>query len=67
MGPYSDLKQIKRAGAIKRLLDNNPQLDDQTKIMWSRHLKNLSVSEEEYNERVISTYSKMKKGFIPYE
>jgi len=67
MGPYSEQKQIERAGAIKRLLDTNPQMNDITRAMWQRHVNNLAVSEEEYNARVKAIYSNMKKGVIEYE
>ena len=67
MGPYSEQKQIERAGAIKRLLDTNPQMNDITRAMRQRHVNNLAVSEEEYNARVKAIYSNMKKGVIEYE
>ena len=67
MGPYSEQKQIERAGAIKRLLDNNPHMDPVTRSMWERKANALAVSEEEYNARVKAIYSNMKKGVIEYE
>lgn len=67
MGPYNEDRQIQRAGAIERLLKNNPQLSEDTRNMWQKHLKDLSVSEEEYNAKVKSVYGKMTRGFKPYE
>ena len=67
MGPYSEQKQLERAGAIKRLLDNNPNMDSVTRSMWERKANALAISEEEYNARVKAIYSKMKRGVIEYE
>jgi hypothetical protein len=67
MGPYSEEKQIERAGAIKRLLDNNPNLDPVYRATWQRHANNLAISEDEYNARVKAIYSGMKRGVIEYE
>ena len=67
MGPYSEKKQIERAGAIKRLLETNPQMNEITRAMWQKHANNLAVTEEEYNARVKAIYSKMKRGVIEYE
>lgn len=67
MGPYSEQKQIERAGAIQRLLDNNPNLDPVYRATWERHARNLAVSEEEYNARVRSIYANLKREVIEYE
>jgi len=67
MGPYSEQKQIERAGAIKRLLDDNPNMDPVTRSMWERKANALAVTEEEYNARVKAIYSNMKRGVIEYE
>jgi hypothetical protein len=61
MGPYSEKKQWERAGAIKRLLENNPQLDDYMKSIWQRKLRELALSEDEYNLRVREIFSRVKK------
>ena len=61
MGPYSEEKQWERAGAIKRLLENNPQLDDYMKSIWQRKLRELALSEDEYNLRVREIFARVKK------
>jgi len=61
MGPYSEKKQWERAGAIKRLLENNPQLDDYMKSIWQKKLRELALSEDEYNRRVREIFSRVKK------
>ena len=57
MGPFSEQKQIERADSIQRLLDSNPQLDDHMKGIWLKHLRNLALTEDEYNKRVKEIYS----------
>lgn len=64
LGPFSEDKQYRRAEAIQRLLDNNPQLDSQTKIMWQRHLQELCHNEETYNYRVMHVYSQLRRGLL---
>tara|TARA_B110000503_G_scaffold116858_1_gene176330 strand:- start:106 stop:306 length:201 start_codon:yes stop_codon:yes gene_type:complete len=61
MGPFSEMKQLSRAAAIKRLLDSNPQLDITTRTMWETKLKNLAFTEEQYNDRVVAVFKGIKK------
>jgi hypothetical protein len=71
VGPYSEKKQIERAGSIQRLLDSNPQMDDYMKSIWQKHAMNIAFTEEEYNRRVKSIYSNLqprhKGGWATYE
>ena len=68
MGPFSEQKQFERATAIKRLLDNNPQIEDLYRGMWENKLRGLAKNETEYNYRVKTIYSQMKRGpVIQYE
>ena len=62
MGPYSEEVQYKRASAIQRLLDNNPDLDPLYRAMWNKHLINLAKNETTYNYRVKNIYQHMRKG-----
>jgi hypothetical protein len=57
MGPFSNEKQFQRATAIKRLLANSINLDDEMIGMWKRKLIGLSVNEDEYNKRVREIYN----------
>ena len=58
MGPYSEIKQAQRKAAIKKVLKNK-KLHEDMRIIWTRHLNNLSVNEEEYNIKVKSIYEKL--------
>lgn len=62
MGPYSEDTQFKRAEAIKRLLEQNPQLDPLYRGMWENKLRALAKNETEYNWRVRNLYEGMKRG-----
>ena len=61
MGPYSEDKQMQRAESIQRLLDINPQLDRQYRVMWENKLRALATNEESYNARVKATYGHLEK------
>lgn len=61
MGPFSEQKQFERATSIKRLLDQNPDLDVLTRAMWKSKLKNLALTEERYNARVKNIFSNMTR------
>jgi hypothetical protein len=62
MGPFSEEIQYKRATSIKRLLQQNPQLDELTRAMWESKLKNLALTEERYNARVRAIFSGMQRS-----
>ena len=61
MEPYSEIKQMQRAESIQRLLDINPQLDRQYRVMWENKLRALATNEESYNARVKATYGHLEK------
>ena len=57
MGPFSNDIQGQRADSIQRLLDDNPQIDKHMKSIWLKHLRNLALTEDEYNQRVRDVYT----------
>ena len=70
MGPFSEERQLHRVGAIKRLLETNPQMDDYMKSVWKKHAMNIAYTEDEYNNRVRQVYSLLKpkhRGWVTYE
>lgn len=70
MGPFSETVQKHRADSIQRLLDTNPQIDDYMKSIWQSKLKDLALTEDEYNLRVKKIYSLIKpkhRGWVTYE
>jgi hypothetical protein len=70
MGPFSETVQKHRADSIQYLLDTNPQLDGYMKSIWEMKLKDLALTEDEYNTRVKKIYSLMRpkhRGWVSYE
>jgi len=70
MGPFSETVQKHRADSIQYLLDTNPQIDDYMKSIWQSKLKDLALTEDEYNARVKKIYSLMRpkhRGWVTYE
>ncbi len=70
MGPFSETVQKHRADSIQYLLDTNPQIDDYMKSIWQSKLKDLALTEDEYNARVKKIYSLMQpkhRGWVTYE
>ena len=70
VGPFSKIVQKHRADSIQYLLDTNPQLDGYMKSIWQSKLKDLALTEDEYNTRVKKIYSLMRpkhRGWVSYE
>ena len=67
MGPYSEDKQFQRATSIKRLLDDNPDMDPLYRAIWNKHLMNLALNETTYNYRVKNIYSNLRREIISWE
>lgn len=67
MGPYSEQKQLERATAVAQLLQQ-PNLSTWARDYWSTVLKRLSRSEEQYNARVVATWTDIRnqqtKGWL---
>ena len=63
MGPFDENVQAKRARAIESVL-SNPKLGKYTRDIWTSHLRNLAVTEDEYNKRVREVYSNYKPMLI---
>jgi len=62
MGPYSEIKQLERAEAVKAVLAR-PNLSDWAKFFWAKVLRDLCFDEDLYNRRVRETYR--KENFRP--
>lgn len=66
MGPYSETKQSQRKANLKLILAN-PKLSEDMRIIWTRHLNNLSDNEEEYNKKVKQIYSLLQpKNYLTW-
>jgi len=60
MGPYNEKRQLKRMGAVYRLLEQ-PNLSDWARNYWTTVFNTISRDEARYNARVKTVYSKMKR------
>lgn len=59
MEQFSEKKQSQRKAAIKKILKRKT-LPEDMRIIWTRHLNNLSVNEDEYNEKVKNIYANLR-------
>lgn len=59
MGPYSERRQLERAWAVARLLEQD-DLSPWAKKYWSKVLKELATNEGIYNYRVKTVYTEMR-------
>lgn len=59
MGPYSEQRQIERAEAVAKVLAD-PNLNEWARNYWQRVAQNLSMSEEQYNARVVALFNGMR-------
>ena len=57
MGPYSEKKQLERAEAVKKLLEQE-NLSEWAKRFWTKVLRDLAFDEFTYNQRVVNAYGK---------
>lgn len=59
MGPYSEQRQLERAEAVARMLQQ-PQLSEWARNYWSKVAVNLAQNEAQYNARVVRLYTSIK-------
>ena len=59
MGPYSEQRQLERAEAVARLL-NDPNLNEWARNYWTKVAMTLSMNEEQYNARVVNLYKEIR-------
>jgi hypothetical protein len=62
MGPWSEERQYQRAQAIARVLAD-PNLNEDARRIWERHLGNLSSNEDQYNARVRQIWTEMRNRY----
>lgn len=59
MGPWSELTQLRRIDAVKRLLAQD-DLSDWARNYWSGVLERICRTEDRYNARVVGVYTEMR-------
>lgn len=51
MGPFRFEQQVKRAEAIQRFIERNPNMPDEQRYMWEQKMKNIAYDPKTYYER----------------
>jgi hypothetical protein len=62
MGPYSEERQLERAAAVARILDD-PNLTEWARNYWTKVAMTLSMNEEQYNARVVALYTAIRNRY----
>jgi hypothetical protein len=60
MGPFDHEKQAQRIESIERIVKNK-KIKKEVRDMWSRILKRIALTEEDYNARVMYHYRDFPK------
>lgn len=66
MGPYNEMRQLSRRGAVHQLLQQN-NLSEWARNYWSLVYDTIAMDEDRYNARVANTFKNAKPGAIEYE
>ena len=66
MGPYNEMRQLSRRGAVLQLLQQD-NLSEWARDYWSLVYDTIAMDEERYNARVKTTFKNATPGVIEYE
>jgi len=66
MGPFNEMKQLSRRGAVHQLLQQN-NLSEWARNYWSTVYNTIAMDEERYNARVVATFKNAQSGKVEYE
>lgn len=66
MGPFNEMKQLSRRGAVQQLLQQN-NLSEWARNYWSTVYDTIAMTEDRYNARVAQVFKNAKPGVIEYE
>ena len=66
MGPYNEIRQLSRRGAVQQLLQQK-NLSDWARNYWQRVYDTIAIDEGRYNARVVTTFKNAKPMEIEYE
>ena len=66
MGPFNEMRQLSRKGAVLQLLQQN-NLSEWARNYWGTVYDTIAMNEEHYNARVVATFKNAKLGEIDYE
>ena len=66
MGPFNEMKQLSRRGAVHQLLQQN-NLSEWARNYWSTVYNTIAMTEDRYNARVVATFKNAQSGKVEYE
>ena len=61
MGPYSEMRQLSRRGAVLQLLQKD-NLSEWARTYWGRVYDTIAMEEDRYNARVAVTFKNARSG-----
>ena len=59
MGPYNEMRQLSRRGAVQQLLQQQ-DLSDWARNYWQRVYDTIAMDEGRYNNRVVQTFKNIQ-------
>ena len=66
MGPFNEMRQLSRRGAVLQLLQKN-NLSEWARNYWGTVYDTIAMDDDRYNARVAVTFKIAKLGVIDYE
>ena len=66
MGPFNEMRQLSRRGAVQQLLQQK-NLSNWARNYWQKVYDSIAMNEERYNARVVQTFKNATSGVIEYE
>ena len=66
MGPFNEMKQLSRKGAVLTVLQQD-NLSEWARNYWGTVYDTIAMDEDRYNARVAVTFKNAKSGVIDYE
>tara|TARA_B110000285_G_scaffold69460_1_gene79915 strand:- start:574 stop:774 length:201 start_codon:yes stop_codon:yes gene_type:complete len=66
MGPFNELRQLSRRGAVLQLLKKD-NLSEWARNYWQKVYDTIAMNEERYNARVVQTFKNATSGEVEYE
>ena len=66
MGPFNEMRQLSRRGAVLQLLQKD-NLSEWARNYWQKVYDTIAMNEERYNARVVQTFKNSTSGEVEYE
>ncbi len=66
MGPFNEMKQLSRKGAVLTILQQD-NLSEWARNYWGNVYETIAMSEDRYNDRVVTTFKNATPGGVNYE